>query len=112
MLYAFGNEEFYDTFLVMYQSTVLGDTPLFTPVQEDHADPEMKTPVQVMIVFVSFVMGITMMNIFIAVLCEAYAGAHENAQAAFLLSRAGIVLDMHATRKGLELFTRLRDRRR
>merc|ERR1711879_417775 len=46
--------------------------------------------------------GVTMMNLFIAVLCVAYDEAAKKAQIAFMEARASIVLDQHAFRNGLQ----------
>jgi len=58
--------------------------------------------VRVMLVVVSFVMGLSMMNLFVAMLCLSYSQAAENAWFSFMQSRAGIVLDQHAIRLGLK----------
>jgi ankyrin repeat protein len=110
MYYAFGNDGLKDTFLQMYRSTVLGDAALLAP--ENYVDSAMQVPTQLMTLFASFVIGVTMMNIFIAVLGEAYSAAHESAEGAFLRSRAGIVLDIHAARTGFKCCRALFARRR
>jgi len=102
MYYAFANDNLTDSLFLTYRSAVLHDTILFNPRAS-----EVQFEVQVMMVFTSFVMGVTMINIFVAVLCEAYSVINATADAMYLLSRAGIVLDMHALRTGLQLISNL-----
>merc|ERR1719235_3009325 len=47
-------------------------------------------------------MTVTMMNLFIAMLCLSYSIEADNAQNGFLRSRACIVLDLHAIKAGAE----------
>jgi len=91
-----------ECFILIYRLVVLGDfnlgelehkTKQVTPTQYFHV-------VRIMLVGVSFLIGVTMMNIFIAILCVAYDDAAQKAQLAFMESRASFVLDAHAIRRG------------
>merc|ERR1712087_890654 len=61
--------------------------------------------VRVMMVFVSFVMGLSMMNLFIAMLCVSYGKASTSAPLAWTRMRACVVLDHQAIRHGFGFFS-------
>jgi len=60
--------------------------------------------VRLMLVVVSFMIGVLIMNLFIAVLCSSYDLAASVAQECFMQSRANIVLDQIAVRTGRSCF--------
>lgn len=117
MLYALGNHTSVDAFLVIYRLVVLGDVHLgeletgsalssFRMLPDGRLQQE-GTPltdyryvVRCLMLVVSFLMGVSMMNLFVAMLCVSYSAAAERAPLAFERSRAHIVLDQYAARKG------------
>jgi len=56
---------------------------------------------RVMVIALTFVVGVTMMNLFIAMLCFEYTEAKDNVEFAFLHERASMVLDQQALQRGL-----------
>jgi len=56
--------------------------------------------VRFMLIFVSFVIGVSLMNLFLAMLCLTYSNAHDAAHLSFLRSQLNLVLDQHAVRVG------------
>lgn len=120
LLYALGRHTLVDSFLIIYRLVVLGDMDLYElelgnnllQLQVENGTANQMTPppseyyevVRVLMVVVSFVMGISMMNLFVAMLCVSYDEAAKRAPLAFVRSVAGIVLDQQAARKG---FSRL-----
>lgn len=54
-----------------------------------------------LMVAASFVIGVALMNLFLAILCLAYSEAYERAHLTFMKARVHIVLDQHAVRCGL-----------
>merc|ERR1712190_154062 len=56
--------------------------------------------VRVMMIFLSFVMGLSMMNLFIAMLCVSYNRASACAEIAWTRSRARVAFDHQAIRHG------------
>lgn len=117
MYYALGINNLGESFMLIYRIVVMGDVDLyelegvFNPSMRVGADgvisqsapeqTEYYVVVRVMLVVISFVMGLSMMNLFVAMLCLSYSQAAENAWFSFMQSRAGIVLDQHAIRLGL-----------
>merc|ERR1719387_2136953 len=105
---------FQTSFMMMYRLGILGDFDMLAleKVEKsmylkgnfiDQRNPEpssMHHVVQLMFVYMSFVMTVTMMNLFIAMLCLSYSTAAANAETAFLKSRTNIVLDLHAMHCG------------
>merc|ERR1712176_1021860 len=75
-----------------------------TVLQSEPGTTHNTTIVRLMMLFVSFVVGITMMNLFIAMLCLSYSRATEKAKLDFMRSRCCMVLDLYAARLGTKLF--------
>jgi putative Mn2+ efflux pump MntP len=92
-----------ECFIIIYRLVVLGDFSLLELENRSVTEPrtEYYHFVRVMVVGLSFVVSVTMMNLFIAVLCVAYDDAAKRAHMAFMESLASIVLDQHAIRKGI-----------
>jgi len=129
MYYALGFYPFPKSFMMMYRLGILGDFDMLAlegvsstwQLQSGNSigqsDPELSRMhhiVQLMMIYMSFVMTVTMMNLFIAMLCLSYSTAAENAETAFLKSRANIVLELHAMHMGarrLATICRCRKRR-
>jgi len=91
-----------ECFMLIYRLVVLSD---FDLAELEHKTKEpTSTPyfhvVRIMLVGVSFLIGVTMMNLFVAILCVAYDDAARKAQLAFMESRASFVLDAQAIRRG------------
>merc|ERR1712113_1376774 len=99
----------------MYRLVVLGDldlgemenvNPTFHPQEDgtitmsDPAPTHFFWIVRGTSVFVSFVMGLAMANIFIAILCVSYQDKHEQAMVAFMRRRAHIILDIQTVVTG------------
>merc|ERR1712008_446726 len=57
--------------------------------------------VRILMVVASFVMTVSLMNLFLAMLCVSYSEAYQVAHLEFMRSRARIVLDQHAVRVGI-----------
>jgi len=108
---------FGDCFMLIYKLVVLGDGDLSE--LENVAPPQLKFDlgtgevlqtdpqqtdnflvVRVMMVIASFVIGVSLMNLFLAMLVMSYSLAHEGAHLSFMRSLANIVLDQHAVRVG------------
>jgi len=122
MFFALNNgHSFGDCFLLIYRLVVLGeadvselenqDAPQVTVdlmtgdvVQSDSARTSNFIVVRIMMVVASFVIGVSLMNLFLAMLCVSYDAAHRAADLSFMRSRARIVLDQHAVRVGLARF--------
>merc|ERR1712176_1383454 len=75
-----------------------------TVLQSEPGTTHNTTIVRLMMLFVSFVVGITMMNLFIAMLCLSYSRATEKARLDFMRSRCCMVLDLYAARLGTNFF--------
>mmetsp|Transcript_27823 Transcript_27823/g.64862 ORF Transcript_27823/g.64862 Transcript_27823/m.64862 type:complete len:244 (-) Transcript_27823:180-911(-) len=119
MYYALGIKSFQDSAIMIYRLVVLGDLNLdeFEGVfatqmslQDDGSilqttseKTEYYWAVRLLIVVVSFFVGLLMMNLFVAMLCLSYSQAAEGAWLSFMRSRANIVLDQHAIRVGMEI---------
>mmetsp|Transcript_17691 Transcript_17691/g.41528 ORF Transcript_17691/g.41528 Transcript_17691/m.41528 type:complete len:865 (+) Transcript_17691:110-2704(+) len=127
--FALGILSFPECFVILYRIYALGDVDLFEmentwaprlslpPAQQEPQRPmgglviEQDAPTQthyywvvrVMMVVLSFIVGVSMMNLFVAVLCRSYVKAAEGAMLSFMRNRACVVLDMHAVRLGLSL---------
>eukprot|EP00928_Gymnodinium_smaydae_P058963 TRINITY_DN4217_c0_g5_i1.p1 TRINITY_DN4217_c0_g5~~TRINITY_DN4217_c0_g5_i1.p1 ORF type:complete len:933 (-),score=111.95 TRINITY_DN4217_c0_g5_i1:379-3177(-) len=120
MYYALGIHSFPRCFLIIYRMVVLGDVDLnemenvwgsdmhieevdgrTAILQTVSASTEYYYVVRAMMLFISFVMGLSMMNLFIAMLCLSYANATEVATTAFMKSRALAMIDHYAYRSGL-----------
>jgi hypothetical protein len=129
MYYAMGFYPFQESFMMMYRLGILGDfdmlalenveSPMFIKgnyiEQRDPQPTSMHHVVELMMIYMSFVMTVTMMNLFIAMLCLSYSTAAANAETAFLRSRTNIVLDLHAMHCGARRLVRIaqcRKRRR
>jgi len=120
------NPSLFDSFMLVYRLVVLGDLdvrefenlPLPTFRRVNDWEFAQTLPgrldyyyvIRLFIVFVSFVMGLTMMNLFVAILCLSYSQAAENAWYCFMRSRANIVLDQHAVRVGVSTILCMRPR--
>lgn len=59
--------------------------------------------VRIMLVVVSFVVGVSIMNLFVAILCSKYDEAASVAQRMYMRARAQIVLDQVAVRTGIRV---------
>jgi len=131
MYYALNIHTMEDTFLIIYRLTVLGDVNLYElenesnlrlKAEEGGGLVQVSPPrthytlvVRVMMVFMSFVVGVSLMNLFVAMLCESYVNAVGRAHWAFMRAKAHLVLDQQAVRMGLQVFccrTQRRQRRR
>jgi len=115
--YASGRYDFFDSFYILFKLAVLGEVEdgefegVFSPkmhivngnfVQQSKADrTDYYFIIRIFVVFISFLINVSMMNLFIAILCVSYAHAREKAEQAFVRSRAHTVLDLHAIRQGL-----------
>jgi hypothetical protein len=129
MYYALGFWSFEQSFMLIYRLGIVGDFDMGTlerlgaPVLK--LDPEtreintmsaMTTPlhhiVNLLFIMVTFIMTVTMMNLFIAMLCLSYSMAADKAVQGFLRSRACIVLDLHAIRFGAKRLWKCERRRR
>jgi len=65
-----------------------------------------------MLIFMSFVIGVTLMNLFLAMLCLSYANAHDAAHLSFMRSQLNLLLDQRAVRiSTVRLFRCLRKQR-
>eukprot|EP00928_Gymnodinium_smaydae_P039136 TRINITY_DN26803_c0_g4_i1.p1 TRINITY_DN26803_c0_g4~~TRINITY_DN26803_c0_g4_i1.p1 ORF type:complete len:966 (+),score=81.75 TRINITY_DN26803_c0_g4_i1:48-2945(+) len=125
MYYALGIHSFTKCFLIVYRIVVLGDMDLYemenvwgsnleivddngrTIIQQSvPVATEYYYVVRAMMLFVSFVMGLAMMNLFIAMLCLSYAAATESARKAFMRSRALAMIDHYAYRAGVRTLRR------
>jgi len=110
-----------DCFMLIYRLVVLGDgnvkelenreVPHFTfNISSGHMAQSDSSPtgnfhvVRAMMVVASFVIGVSLMNLFLAMLCVSYSAAHDAAHLSFMRCRAHIVLDQHAVRVGLTRF--------
>jgi hypothetical protein len=126
----------FESFLLIYRLAVLGDFDITelehktTPETRVYIQEGMKQgiistqttflspygdqwySVRLMLVVVSFMIGVLIMNLFIAVLCSSYDSAASIAQECFMQSRANIVLDQVAVRKGYRYFKRCWCKRR
>merc|ERR1712032_107975 len=118
MFYALNTgHTFMQCFMQVYQLVVLGnaeasdlanaDDPQVTVdlisgavLQSDPPDAQYLLVVRIMLIFVSFVIGVSLMNLFLAMLCLTYENAHHQAHLSFQRSRTKIVLDQHAVRLG------------
>jgi hypothetical protein len=102
MYYAMGFYPFHQAFMIMYRLGILGDFDMLALENRGNSmgsKPEVSSMhhvVQLMMIFMTFVMTVTMMNLFIAMLCLSYDKAAQNAETAFLKSRAYTILDLHA----------------
>lgn len=63
--------------------------------------------ISILFVGLSFLVGVTLMNLFIAMLCLAYNRATENAWLTFMAYRAGVVIDLEAFQSGLKTLRKL-----
>merc|ERR1712008_36419 len=105
MFYALQNGyDLLECFVFMYRLEGLGDFTIahLQKTTEPSVEVAYYHVVNFMVVGLTFVIGVTMMNLFVAVLCVAYDEAAKNAAIAFTESRANIVLDQHAIRKGIK----------
>jgi len=125
MLYALGMHSLEDAFLIIYRLVVLGDMSLNELegksavnyflngdgllVEYNTPRTEYREVVRIIMVFVSFMLGISMMNLFVGILSLSYGEATARAPLAFVRSRVGIILDQCAAHTG---FRRLLCRRR
>merc|ERR1712032_356190 len=118
MFYALNTgHSFVQCFMQVYQLVVLGsgdsatlantDAPQMTVdlitgavLQSAPPDADNLSVVRVMLIFVSFLIGVSLMNLFLAVLCVAYTEARDKAHISFQSSRTEMVLDQHAVRAG------------
>jgi len=127
MYYALGIYSFPRCFLIIYRLVVMADVdpsemenvwPSRMKLQPDGAVKEFMSlaseyyvVVRLMLIFISFVIGLTMMNLFVAVLCLAYDSAARNADFAFARNRARLLLDHEAMRIGSRTLKKLCRRR-
>jgi len=125
------NYSLFECFFLIYRLAVLGDFSIgelehkarphtSKKVQEDMQQASNGTEatflfpdgdtawfsVRFMLVIVSFMVGVLIMNLFIAVLCSSYDRAASVANKTFMRSRAKIVLDQVAVRAGSGFFVR------
>jgi hypothetical protein len=117
--YALGRYDFLSCFIILYKMAVMSEVDLYE--FEGVYNPSMRVVnstgvieqvmpsrteywlvTRLIMLIISFVVGISMMNLFVAVLCISYAKAHEKAEQAFTRSRACIVLDLHSIRVGFQ----------
>jgi len=119
MYYALGVQSFQESAITIWRLVVLGDLDLnelegvfpseFTLLddgtirQDESARTKYYWAVRVIVVTVSFIVGVLMMNLFVAILCLSYSRAAEKAWLSLMRSRANIVLDQHAIRVGMEI---------
>eukprot|EP00931_Biecheleriopsis_adriatica_P023768 TRINITY_DN14940_c0_g1_i6.p1 TRINITY_DN14940_c0_g1~~TRINITY_DN14940_c0_g1_i6.p1 ORF type:complete len:909 (+),score=105.95 TRINITY_DN14940_c0_g1_i6:254-2728(+) len=121
LYYALGLYDLLDSFMLMYRLAVVLDADQ-SQLQGNHSQLQQgnhsqlqgnpDTPVHDMYYYairyayvaVSFLMGLSLMNVFIAVLCDKYSKAEQHAEAAFVRERARMILDKHAIRQGLQYF--------
>eukprot|EP00928_Gymnodinium_smaydae_P033101 TRINITY_DN23808_c0_g1_i2.p1 TRINITY_DN23808_c0_g1~~TRINITY_DN23808_c0_g1_i2.p1 ORF type:complete len:684 (-),score=57.86 TRINITY_DN23808_c0_g1_i2:408-2459(-) len=121
MYYSLGIHSFPRSFLIIYRMVVLGDVDLnemeniwdsnmeLVDAGRNHSIIMQSVPesteyyyvVRAFMLFISFVMGLSMMNLFIAMLCLSYANAMEVATKAFMKSRALAMIDHFAYRSGV-----------
>jgi len=104
-----------DCFFHVYNLVVLGNfdiNKLYNRVRLSTPERWYVHFVRAIVVGLSFVIGVTMMNLFIAVLCVAYDEAAQKAQIAFMEARASIVLDQHAFRNGIRCVKKCLNRKR
>jgi ankyrin repeat protein len=122
MLFALNNGySIDDCFMLIYRMVVLGDASveelenrlssqltvnLTTGIvtQSDSPPTDNFWVVRIMMVFTSFVVGVSLMNMFLAMLCLNYTMAHDQADFSFMRARANIVLDQSAVRIGITRF--------
>jgi len=90
-------EGIFDRVLMVNPSQV-GYTPI---LQTSPPATEYYWQVRVMMVVVTFLLGLSMMNLFIAMLCLSYEVAAQQAKRKFMQCRAVIVLDQTAERTGI-----------
>jgi len=128
MVYLFGATNMYysldihnslwDCFLIIYRMVALADFTfpeiegvLHTPELSIAADnatihqaarepTEYREVLQVMIVALTVVIGLSMMNLFIAMLCLSYSEAYARAPLEFMRTRADLSVDYHAMALG------------
>jgi len=119
MFFALNNKyTFGECFMLIYRLVVWGDATVSelenraaTPMILNLANGEITKPissqtdtyyvVQVMMVIFSFIIGVSLMNLFLAMLCVSYTTASEMSSRSFMKSRLSMVLDQHATRVGV-----------
>eukprot|EP00928_Gymnodinium_smaydae_P011725 TRINITY_DN14299_c0_g2_i1.p1 TRINITY_DN14299_c0_g2~~TRINITY_DN14299_c0_g2_i1.p1 ORF type:complete len:929 (+),score=117.25 TRINITY_DN14299_c0_g2_i1:38-2824(+) len=127
MYYALGIYNFPRCFLIIYRLVVMADVdpnelenvwPSQMNLQDNGYISQSVSPgseyyvvVRLMLIFFSFVIGLTMMNLFVAVLCLAYDKAARNADFAFARNMARLLLDHEAMRIGARSFQGLCQRR-
>merc|ERR1719506_1430313 len=125
--YAFGLKSLPEAFMIIFQVTFLQELELDelegvdVPSMRLLPDGTIETSppeasrnyyvVRIFICVVIFVMSTALMNIFIAVLADAYATASNNALNEFLRARANIALEQHIMMTGLKkIWAKVRDR--
>jgi hypothetical protein len=124
LLYALRNNySSWECFLLIYRLVVMGDMDITElehrakpleivdlatgEIRSINTHTEYRGVVSIVAVVLSFVIGVTMMNLFIAMLCLSYEEAAHHVNLTFAKSRVNIVLDQHAVCYGLSL---LRDK--
>mmetsp|Transcript_12237 Transcript_12237/g.28529 ORF Transcript_12237/g.28529 Transcript_12237/m.28529 type:complete len:1107 (+) Transcript_12237:52-3372(+) len=113
MYYAFGLQDLVDSFVSIFQIVIMGEVDLAEleatqSLARVHLDRNStlsviedvdagRSPyyyiVRAMLVLTSFVMGVSLMNVFIAVLCISYEKASKHSWREFVRTRADIALD-------------------
>merc|ERR1712129_183489 len=117
MFYALNTgHSFGDIFMLVFHLVLLGDGDASTlentetqmavdlstgaVLQTDSPVTDNFIIVRLMMVFASFMIGVSLMNLFLAMLCLSYTLAYEQAHRSFMKALANIVIDQHAVRVG------------
>eukprot|EP00931_Biecheleriopsis_adriatica_P023770 TRINITY_DN14940_c0_g3_i1.p1 TRINITY_DN14940_c0_g3~~TRINITY_DN14940_c0_g3_i1.p1 ORF type:complete len:899 (+),score=140.04 TRINITY_DN14940_c0_g3_i1:69-2699(+) len=106
LYYALGIYDLFNSFMLMYRLGVLTDgdqTELLRAAESVISSSDHSVyywTIRYGFVAVSFIIGLSMMNVFIAVLSEKFAKAQEGAAAAFVRERARMFVDFDAVREG------------
>jgi len=121
LYYAFGLYNAFDSFFMIYRLAVLGDFNLDelenrystdmnveaggSVVMSNAAETDYYWVVRVMLLFLSFMMSISLMNLFIGVLTVSYEAHTQRAYESYLRLRTGTVLEARAVRVGWQTLT-------
>jgi len=93
------SRDFMECFIQMYHLTVLGEVDMDRLGNPDGA--VLNWALKWLTVVMSFVIGLVLTNLFIAVLCHSYTVAAECARQDLVWSRAASVLEQFAIREGI-----------
>jgi len=109
LYYAFGLHSLEDSFLLIYRLAVLGDFNLneLDVRFATTGDKDYYFVVRLLLVLVSFVLTVSLMNLFVGVLSFHFEKRTEQAHTAYLRYYACCVLEAQALRKGLQAFGKL-----